>query len=375
MGLNRETIGAVFLVLLFSLICFIAVDYNNTKDFSYVTYFVSFAVWLFSAYTVCSWIRTAHNRIDLPLLVIYLAIVCAIQCVLALMIDYVLDFQLFVDSYVEQGQETIQRVRRLYGIGASLDNAGVRFAVVLVLIAAVLAKDQETRSSHAKILFLTICFFTIAIIGNMISRTTFIGAVMALLYLMVNTGLFRMEIRPEHFKFYFIFGGMMSVAILLTTYFYNTDEVFRQQIRFGFEGFFNLIEEGKWRTDSTDKLNRTMWVWPETGDTKSWLIGTGLFDNWVYDTDIGYCRFILYCGLIGFIPFALFFVYHAVVFALKYKKYWDVFFLFLALTFIVWIKVSTDIFFIYALLYAMGYFIKPANELEESGLLAVVSEQ
>lgn len=47
-----------------------------------------------------------------------------------------------------------------------------------------------------------------------------------------------------------------------------------------------------------------MWVWPE--DVKSWIIGTGLFANFVYSTDIGYCRFILYCGLIGFGTFVLF---------------------------------------------------------------------
>lgn len=47
-----------------------------------------------------------------------------------------------------------------------------------------------------------------------------------------------------------------------------------------------------------------MWIWPE--NLKGWLIGTGLFANFVYSTDIGYCRFILYCGLIGFGTFIAF---------------------------------------------------------------------
>lgn len=79
------------------------------------------------------------------------------------------------------------------------------------------------------------------------------------------------------------------------------------------------METGELRTDSTDKLNTMMWVWPE--DVKSWIIGTGLFANFVYSTDIGYCRFILYCGLIGFGTFVLFFVYNACVFAWKFPSF------------------------------------------------------
>ncbi|WP_316740801.1 hypothetical protein [Pedobacter antarcticus] len=362
---SRPLLGAVGFVILFSIICFVSVDYHHTNDFSYATYFVSFAVWIFSAYTVCTLVRWGHGTVNISLIAFHLTGACFVQCILALLIDSSPDFQIWVNRYIDQGQDFLLEVNRLYGIGASLDNAGVRFSIVLIMIAGVLSNEEAVRNSRLKIVMLLTGFFTIIVIGNMMSRTTSIGTGLALLYFMWNTGIFRMVIKSDFFKFHFIFGFMFVLALLVTAYFYQVDSVFHDQIRFAFEGFFNWIEKGEWRTDSTDKLNNNMWVWPT--DLNTWIIGTGLFDNWIFGTDIGYCRFILYCGLTGFSVFALFFVYNAAVFATKYRQYRGMFFFFLVLTFIIWIKVSTDIFLIYALFYCMDMLsnnkvLNPKNE-------------
>ncbi len=362
---SRPLLGAVGFVILFSIICFVSVDYRHTNDFSYATYFVSFAVWIFSAYTVCTLVRWGHGTVNISLIAFHLTGACFVQCILALLIDSSPDFQIWVNRYIDQGQDFLLEVNRLYGIGASLDNAGVRFSIVLIMIAGVLSNEEAVRNSRLKIVMLLTGFFTIIVIGNMMSRTTSIGTGLALLYFMWNTGIFRMVIKSDFFKFHFIFGFMFVLALLVTAYFYQVDSVFHDQIRFAFEGFFNWIEKGEWRTDSTDKLNNNMWVWPT--DLNTWIIGTGLFDNWIFGTDIGYCRFILYCGLTGFSVFALFFVYNAAVFATKYRQYRGMFFFFLVLTFIIWIKVSTDIFLIYALFYCMDMLsnnkvLNPKNE-------------
>jgi hypothetical protein len=352
--IDRSLLGAIGLVVLFSLVCFIAVDYNHTSDTSYATYFVSFTVWIFSAYTVCSLIRAVHSVINLTILTCYLAGACFAQCLLALLIDSTPVFEMFVNRYIDQGQDFLLEVNRLYGIGASLDNAGVRFSLVLIMMAGVLSKEKALRAERRTIIILLIAFFSIVIVGNMMSRTTSIGAGLALLLFTWNTGISRLVIRPDFFKFHVIFWLMLIIALGLTTYFYQSNRIFHEQIRFAFEGFFNWVEIGEWRTDSTDKLSENMWIWPS--DLKTWFIGTGLFDNWIYGTDIGYCRFILYCGISGFTLFALFFIYNAIVFAGKYKRYRDMFFLFFIMTFVIWLKVSTDIFIIYALLYCMDMF-------------------
>lgn len=352
--IDRALLGAIGFAVLFSLICFVSTDYNHTDDLSYATYFLSFGVWIFSAYSVCSLIRCVHGKVDLTLITCYLAAVCVVQCFLALLIDSLPAFQEWVNLYIDQGEEFLLEVHRLYGIGASLDNAGVRFSIVLIMMAAVLSKEEPVLSSPWKIVLLLSAFFSIIIVGNMISRTTSIGASLALVYIMLNTGILRLVISPVFFKFHLVFGFVLIMTALVTAYFYYADKAFHEQIRFAFEGFFNWIDYGEWRTDSTDKLNKGMWVWPV--DLKTWFIGKGLFADWVFGTDIGYCRFILYCGATGFGVFALFFVYNAAVFARLYRPYGHMFFFFLVLTFIVWVKVSTDIFLTYALFYCIEMF-------------------
>lgn len=344
-------LGAVVFAVLFSSICFIAVDYNHTHDFSYATYVVSFSIWLFAAYTVCAAIRMVHQRVDFELLTYYLAVVCVVQCVLALWIDSSPEFQRLVNSYVEQDQLFLMKVERLYGIGASLDNAGVRFSVVLIMIAVLLSKNGTVLNSKKRMTLLLMSFFIIFVVGSIIARTTSLGGVLGLLYIVFHTKILTLVIQKSYLRFHFVFAGIITVVSLLTVYLYQTNPVFHDYIRFAFEGFFNWIEKGEWRTDSTDKLNANMWIWPE--DTKTWIIGSGLFDGWVYGTDIGYCRFILYCGLTGFSVFALFFIYNAVVLGLRYKEHWSLFLFLLVLTFIIWLKVSTDIFLIYALFYGV----------------------
>ena len=134
-------------------------------------------------------------------------------------------------------------------------------------------------------------------------------------------------------------------------YLYNHDAGLRRDFRFAFEAFFNYFETGEFRTDSTDRLNNVMWIWPT--DFRTWRIGDGLFEHFVHGTDIGYCRFTLYCGLIGLVIFSLYFVYNASVVGKKFKDARLLSLALLALTFIIWLKVSTDIFQIYALLFCV----------------------
>lgn len=349
--LYREMLGAMGLAFVFSLTCYFAADFNNTNDYSYANYYISFFVWLGGAYAVCTIMKAVHGQANLRLLVFYAAGVSFFQCIIAIVIDRVPAFQQLVDRVVEQGQDFTKEIGRLYGIGASLDSAGIRFALVLILIAAVISKDEVVRSSKKNIVLLLIAFFTIAVVGNMVARTTSVGVLMALVYMLLNTGLFRFVIKKEYFKFHAIFLGMLFLFISVSTYLYHTDVSFYKDMRFAFEGFFNLVEHGTFKTSSTDKLNGVMWIWPE--DLKTWIIGTGWFGFYIFSTDIGYCRFILYFGLTGFSLFASFFVYNAGVFAIKYKKYRDLFLFLLVYTFIIWVKVATDIFFLYALLYSL----------------------
>ncbi len=361
---SRGLLISIIISLLFSFICYYSTDLNNTTDYSYASYIVSFSVWFFGAFAVCYIIRIVHEIASLRILTNYLAAVCFFQCVAALMIDNIPAFKLLVDSIVNQGQDFFDEVNRLYGIGAALDSAGVRFSLVLVLITSSLNNSIKTRENSWYIAMLLIAFFTISVIGNAIARTTILGVSSSLIYFFVGSGLFRSIVKMESIKLGILFGFLLVVSIFISVYLYNNNKEFYEQMRFAFEGFFNWIEHGEWRTGSTDKLNREMWIWPE--DQKTWLIGSGKFGLYEFSTDIGYCRFILYCGLIGFSVFALLFVFNALYFMNRYQKYWMMFLIFLVLTFIFWVKVATDIFFIYALFYCLDTFSdEEENEVEE----------
>ncbi len=352
-GIGKKTLSvphpllyAGFLAFIFSLWCFFCIAENGTDDMSYANYWVSFFTWVLGGYAVFFLIRTMTGKFDLKTLTLYLTLVCVAQCILAECIDSFPGFQRMVDSYIVQGQDFYHEIKRLYGIGASLDPAGVRFSVVLLLIGYQLVSEDRMGLT----IFYIISFFMVTIIGSIIARTTWIGAIMGFGYVLIeNLRTKQGLINSNQVKFWAIFGGLALLTVFICVFLYRSNLVFRSNLRFGFEGFFNWAETGVFRTDSMDKLNRVMWVWPT--DTRSWIIGKGLFDNFVFNTDIGYCRFTLYCGLIGLGLFSLFFLYNGYSFIHRFPQFILLGLLLIVLTFAIWVKVATDIFFIYALLF------------------------
>ena len=66
-------------------------------------------------------------------------------------------------------------------------------------------------------------------------------------------------------------------------------------------------------------------------------------------TDVGYCRFLFYFGLIGLCAF-MYFMYRAMQICWdRFESYRIMFVLIFALNCIVWIKVSSDLFSVFAI--------------------------
>lgn len=341
-------IVATCFTLLFSLLCFMPAVIFATGDDSYSTYYISFFVWVFGAYTVCDLIRYKNGVTDLRTITYYLTVVAVAQCILAQLISDFPAFQSMVDSVIEQGQDFMKGINRIYGIGASLDSAGVRFSITLLLIAHMIVENGKEEGHSTELWMLYLSFIFITVFGNMIARTTTVGAVLAISYILVRiTVRANANLEKSRLKSFLIVVLILGAAIPVFTYLYATNTEIHSQMRFAFEGFFNWVETGDFTTSSTEKLKANMWIWPK--DNLTWLIGTGKFGNWAFGTDIGYCRFILYCGLVGFSVFAGFFIFNGWAFYRKFEDTgWLAIFL-IALTFIIWIKVSTDIFQFYAL--------------------------
>lgn len=352
----KELLVLLYLSVMVSLVALFSITYNQTPDNSYVTYVRSAIIWLSGAFAVCCAVWYTHKRVDVPLLVNYLAAVCVFQCVMAMLIRFIPAVQVFIDSFVMQGQDLLKDMDRLYGIGASLDVGGSRFAVVLVAIAFMMEQSKQSNGNTPQIL-LVLAFCIITVIGNMIARTTLVGVIIGLVYIIL------MELRqmgwqdPTDFHSSWItWLGSLLVLIPVGVILYSTSPEFEQLMRFGFEGFFSLFEEGEWQVDSNSKLE-SMIVWPE--EFRTWVIGDGYFENQRNDrnyignattegfymgTDIGYLRFIFYFGVIGLIAISAVMVYAGIISCKAFPAYLPLFLMAIVANFAVWLKVATDLF-------------------------------
>ena len=346
---SEPTLFAGLLAGVFSVWCLFSVTIANTYNTVYADYILSFVIWLASAYGVYAFLRLDKEKVDLEILTRYLALVGVFQCVTAVLIDNVPAVERLVDHIMYQPGDFYKMNHRMYGLGAALDPAGVRFSVILVMIAHQFSTNPNVRNTRLFQATDLGAFAIIVIIGSVISRTTLVGAGLGLTYIIIS--LFRMRkggfITTSMVKMFFGFFIVMIIIVGVSIYFYRTSDTFPGYLRFGFEAFFNWVETGEFRTHSTDIL-KSMWVWPET--VEQWLIGRGTFGVFENNTDIGYCNFTLYCGAIGMVIFSLFFIYCHLVQSRKFRHFEIISWMLIALTFIVWLKIATDIFFIDALL-------------------------
>ena len=351
-SLSKGLLYSFMIAGAFSFVNYISLIINESDDYSYANYPISALTWIMGAYGAINFIRWTHSKVTIELVVRYLAGGAAFHGILSQLIDRNDSIRNFVTSifYIS---DSMEEMNRLYSFGVGLDPAGVRFAVILIMIAGVLTLSKVVKKSIGLMIFYFLCFAIISVLGNIISRTTTVGMGLGLFVFAISTGLYKFVIKVSRIKIMRVFGIMLAIGIPIVVYYYNVNPSFQNQIEYGFEGFFSLFESGEFQTSSTDELS-TMWVWPQ--DTQTWLIGSGLFlsksSDFTYFSDIGYCRFIFYSGLIGITVFGLYFIYNSIYFAIRYPRYRYIFLLMIVVTFVIWSKVATDIFQLYALFYA-----------------------
>ena len=158
----------------------------------------------------------------------------------------------------------------MFGIGCALDVAGVRFSAILLLVAHQIATNAQAGEKSLTIITLLSAFLIITVVGAMISRTTVVGAALGLAYMAVaNLKISRGGyVSSRQVRIFLVAVVILIVGGALAVYLYQSSQVFYENVRFGFEGFFNWVETGEFRTGSTDHL-QTMWVWPTGKSTRS----------------------------------------------------------------------------------------------------------
>ncbi len=362
---SKDMVTISLYAVMVSFTSFIAVTLNETRDYTYVSYIISMWVWLSAAFVAVKYMRTVHGYISVELVCNYLIVVCVFQCISALIIDAFPVVKNFALAYISDlgptQMELMKEAGRLFGFGAALDPAGSRFAAVLTIIVFMATRLAATNRNKYLVGYI-LAFIFIAIVGNMIARTTTVGVIIALAFLLYSIGLHRMAISKSTGRIILWFVGVLVVAVPLLTILYHTNEQFHDNIRFAFEGFFSLAEKGRWEVNSNEIL-KNMIVFPD--NLKTWIIGDGYMVNpnisdpyytgeyhqagYYQLTDIGYLRFIFYSGLIGLAAMALFIWKAGRICLQKFQNQQILFWLLLAINYAVWFKVSTDIFLVLAL--------------------------
>lgn len=371
-AIDKDFLILTILAGLVSLAGLIAVSYNETNDYTYATYIVSMWVWLGASYLAISCMRWLHKEVSVRLIANYLIGVCVAQCLLALLIDGNASLKELVNTYIA-GFDWVQFDQlneggRLYGIGATLDVAGLRFSAVLTMI-AYLCVQKDIRTDNVKIVTYLVSYCLIAIVGNMMARTTTMGIGLSLAYWM-----YTWYMDKDNKRVWIWAIVIMVLTIFLSVGLYQVNDTFKEDIRFAFEGFFSLWEKGEWDVAS-NRILKKMYISPD--NYKTWIIGDGYFDNPFYcdpyyigprtggyymNTDVGYLRFIFYFGLIGLSMFVVFFIKVTKMCIKRFSEYKILFLMLIAINFVTWCKVSTDIFLVFAL------FLCISKEENESSL-------
>lgn len=354
--INSDIITIFLSSLPITLFSWVSNVYNNTYDYSFNTYFVSIFVWMGAAFMVVSLINAVHQNLSVQLVANYLIGVCVLQCALSQYMVYNPVAMNFVHGLMAEGGEAYMGDAgdRIHGLGCALDVAGGRFAAVL-LMAAYFLTQAKTKW---ELFFYVISFFIIAILGNMIGRTTTVGIVLSILYW--GYDMLKGKLAEKIYLKYM--ATIFIIIIPIVVFLYNTNNVFYTNVRFGFEGFFALAEQGKWVSNSTNVLTENMIVFPD--NLKTWIIGDGYGANPYFDpyytgkgfhgfymgTDIGYLRFIFFFGVLGMFSMILLFVCFWHICRMRFPMQKDLISLLLILNLIIWFKVTSDLLPIFAIL-------------------------
>lgn len=355
-SIDKDFFVISLLALGVSFASLLSMTLNNTTDNSYVGHIVSMWVWCGAGYFIVSLIKGIHGRASVEQLCQYMIAVGVCQCLIAIAIDNIPIVERFVHSFLAGNDFMGKAKGRTHGIGCGLDVGGARMAILLVMIAYLFPRAQRHKNYKMRTVLLLMAYGIIIIIGNMIGRTTTTGAIISILYFIYyffwgNTNM--ADERKSFFRNSFLLFLFFAITISVTLY--NTNSYWKEQFRFGFEGFFSLVEVGSWEVQSNDMLMEGM-IFPD--NTWTWIIGDGYMadpdddpyyigeSSWGFykNTDAGYSRFLFYFGLTGMTIFSIFFIKVACVCIARFKDYKLLFLMILALCFIVWIKATSDLF-------------------------------
>ncbi len=353
--IQRNILKIIYLMVGFVILSFISLSINGSFDLQFVLYPFSLLLILFASFLI---IHVFNYNFDV--IIKYL--------IFAILVQNILSLIMFIYPNVGQFLNSIQNISeldqlkfgelselRLLGFGSSFFGSGIIncFGLLLITYSYVKSINKPYR------FYYVFLFLVIGFIGVLKARTTFLGILLSIIYLIITNKKKLVRFLSTSSLLIFTLGTI--ILSLLLKFNPNTDIL----LKFGFEMFDNFFTYGSLESDSTNELAE-MYQYPT--ELRTWIIGDGHWNSiipgdytYYKNTDVGFLRMIYYFGLFGTI---FFFWFHIKVLSLirieENNK--NIVIIFSILLLILNFKGFTDIFFLIILF----VFQKPFNAKKQT---------
>lgn len=306
--LSKNFIQAFFLCFSIAVFSVFIIFIRHTKDLEFVKYPFFVIQWLGGGYLITLMMRRIYGEIKFQNVSAYIIASVLLQVIIA--------FLMFISPPVHDLFTAVNlndpptgeafREFRLVGFASYYFGAGIICGYALILVALLIPYCE----SKGQIRLLSFSFLVILLLGMMMSRTTMIGGAIAfLLFLLPSRFGLKSLLKVRYFFWYLI-----VIPLLVMPVFFLLNEKLIDTLRiaseFGFEMFYNYLDEGSLTTSSTEQM-KEMYKLPD--NTITYLLGDGMFYNNQMDdaegyymgTDIGFLRLLYYFGILGSLLFFL----------------------------------------------------------------------
>lgn len=301
---NKNILSFWLCLFLSILYCYGSYFYNLSTDLPYITsLFIRFAILFGSAYFIVRLIRISKIEFNIYHILNTIITVTFIQCVIALL--------LFVSPEVKSVFDSIQKTARnplllalmtkdigsyrILGFGTEFFGAAIESSFSLISIIAIVRSQHELKGM--KIIRYGFTFLFIAFVGILMSRTTFIGILISLIFLHLPNQ--KNIARSKFLRFIYLILLLMVFSIPYII----SNAKYQRTFTFAFEAFINYKDAGTLSTQSSDALKES-YYWPQS--VKTYIIGDGYMSDpahpeyYYMATDVGFLR-LIYFGGIGYL--------------------------------------------------------------------------
>ena len=302
--LSKSFFNLIIILALISIISSVSMIINSTEDYEFIKYFMSIFLISLAAYFICKiFLKTSKSESKWEFLKAIVHIVFAQNIIAFIFFIFpdLLSFSLGIQSVSENTVERMNQFLeiRFIGFGSQFFGAGLINGFALLSLSS-LYKAKEITFFKFVLFFIILTSF-----GMMMARTTIVGAILCLIYMVSFKKLRYSDIRKT-IKRVSVFIAMTATAYFIAIKFLS--DISNKMYRFAFEIFYNINEGGTINTDSTNHLLE-MYTLPKK--LKTFIIGDGYYTSptssgYYMNTDVGYLRLLYYFGIIGLLLFLLF---------------------------------------------------------------------